>query len=55
MPTAPQDPFGKFTEGAAALHEFFNSLQEVGFNVGQALYLVGKVVEGSAKNGAGES
>lgn len=46
MPDYPLTPLAQI---AAALHELFTSLTTAGFTEAQALYLVGKHVEGTAE------
>lgn len=45
----PADPVTSLAEGAAQLHELFVAYLEAGFTERQALYLLGQVIQASAR------
>lgn len=49
----PEDPITLLAEGAAQLHELFLAYLNAGFSEGQALFLLGQMLQASIKGSAG--
>lgn len=51
---SPKDPMTSLAEGAAGLHELYSTYVTAGFNMDQALYLVGVTLRALMNRSPGE-